>query len=429
MATRPEVSRRLYGGVLEYDAAGYYAGIELINMIVCSSGHQPLDPSADLKLERRSHDFGRRLGWKEDFETDPRCRNVVGDEESALVLRALLRCLQLEIPNSKKEPRWERVHFFPYTRSLVHWDARERAGKKGENNGATARIERTYLRGGGALAHRILRADPDSNRLKETRDGLEQLFSVTDLSPLEYLASTLKGAGYNDPKPVSDEIEQVSESRDDPFEDVYRDGVRSIVGHTDVTSPARVRALLSWTALWLLLMQYRRSLQHLELSYRPLICDCGSGRPQLRRASQMSLKDAQQTILSALTAAAPELSDKACSQIRGFFVSSAATIGFLNAWTGRRHFTFSTNMLETLVLACIPLGSELSFERFVTGVLGDRLGMVVGRNAAEQAGLLTAIDASVFEESETRLAAQMAAAGLMTQYSDATRMISTEGLA
>jgi hypothetical protein len=428
MTTRTEVSRNLYGGVLEYDAAGHYAGIELLNLVICGTGKQTLDPDTDLLLVRRSHDFGRRLGWKAEFENDPRCSKVVGDIESAQVLRALLRCLQLEIPNSKKEPRWERVHFFPYTRSLVHWDARERTSAKADAAGATARIERTYLRGGGALAHRILRSDSDRDRLQSIRGGLERLFSVTDASPLEYLASTLKKAGYNDPKPVTDEIEQTSVSRNDPFEDVYRDGVQNIVGNVGVTSPARVRALMSWTSMWLLLMQYRRSLEYLGKQYLPLICDCGSGRPQLRRASQMSLKEAQQSIVTAVSTASPDLSDKACNQIRGFFVASAATIGFLNAWSGRRHFTFGTDLLETMVLATIPQGTEVTFERFVSSVLGERLGLIVGRGAAEQAGLLTEIDASVFEENETRFAAQLAAAGLMTQYSDATRMVSSEGL-
>lgn len=428
MATRTDVSRKLYGGILEYDAAGYYAGIELLNLVVCTDG-PALDPDGDLKVVRRSHDFGRRLGWKQGFESDARCNNVVGDVESALVLRALLRCLQLEIPNSRKEPRWERVHFFPYTRSLVHWDARERKSSRSDPPDATAQIERTYLRGGGALAHKILRVDPNSGRLQEIREGMERLFSVTDDSPLEYLSATLKTAGYSDPGPVVDEIEQKSVSRNDAFEDVYRDGVRSILGHTDVTSPARVRALISWTSMWLLLMQYRRSQDHLGRDYRPLICDCGSGRPQLRRASQMSLKDAQQTIVAAVSDAEPGLSDKACNQIRGFFVASAATIGFLNAWSGRRHFTFGTDLLETLVLATVPVGQAMTFERFVTGILGECLGLIIGRGAAEQAGLLNAIDASVFEENETRFAAQLAAAGLMTQYSDATRMVSSEGLA
>lgn len=427
MTSKTEVSRRLYGGVLEFDGAGFYPGIELINLVVSSVENRPLDPSADLRVIKRSQDFARRLGWQEDFHKEPRCMDIVGDTESAHVLRALLRCLQLEIPNSKKEPRWERVHFFPYTRSLVHWDARERKAKKGVD-GPIVRTERIYLRGGGALAYRILRSDPDTDRLNAVRDGFDQLFSVTDKSPLEYLVTTLKDAGYSDTQAGTDEIELESESRNDGFEDIYRDGIARILGHDDITSPARVRAILSWTAFWMLLMQYRRSLESLQHDYRPLICDCGSGRPQLRRASQMSLKDAQQVILSAVSTAAPELGDKAFSNFRAFFVASAATVGLLNAWSGRRHFTFGTDLLETIVLATVPKGKEVTFERFVSETLGDRLGLVAGRGAAEQAGLLANIDASVFEENETRLAAQMAAAGLMTQYSDATRMVSSEGL-
>jgi hypothetical protein len=66
----------------------------------------------------------------------------------------------------------------------------------------------------------------------------------------------------------------------------------------------------------------------------------------------------------------------------------------------------------------------MSFERFAKEVLFDRLGIAVGRGAAEASGLVNTIDASIFEENEEQLALQMIAAGLVTQYSDATRMVS-----
>ena len=66
----------------------------------------------------------------------------------------------------------------------------------------------------------------------------------------------------------------------------------------------------------------------------------------------------------------------------------------------------------------------MPFERFATEVLYDCLGVAVGRGAAEASGLVNSIDASIFEENEAQLALQMIAAGLVTQYSDATRMVS-----
>jgi hypothetical protein len=54
--------------------------------------------------------------------------------------------------------------------------------------------------------------------------------------------------------------------------------------------------------------------------------------------------------------------------------------------------------------------------------------MVVGREGAASANLLTRLDASIFEDNEESFAHQLSAAGLMLAYSDATRMVSTRGL-
>mgnify|MGYP003654980968 FL=1 len=60
--------------------------------------------------------------------------------------------------------------------------------------------------------------------------------------------------------------------------------------------------------------------------------------------------------------------------------------------------------------------------------LYEKCGLVVGRDAAESGGQLTSFDVSVFEDNENQLALQMKAAGLLAEYSDATRMIGTGGL-
>jgi hypothetical protein len=99
----------------------------------------------------------------------------------------------------------------------------------------------------------------------------------------------------------------------------------------------------------------------------------------------------------------------------------------LNAWKGRRHITLGLDCIETLVLACVPPGREVTFEDFVTGWLYDRCGLVVGREAAAASGLLRSLDASIFEVNEARLAGQMSTIGLLTVYSDATRMVRPGG--
>lgn len=409
----PAVSRRLFGGVLDFDAAGHYPGLELLNLVYCGAEDELLPAGEHVRLIRRSHDFGRRLVWDGGFKDDPRRHNVLLDDRVAEeTLRELLRCLQLEIPNGTTEPKWSRAHFFPYTPSLIHWDARERYGQ--------VRLERLYLRGGGALAFRILRADPDEPRLERVRKGFRHLYSATAESPLELLAAFMNGQSRNDDQPVLDEIERDTRGNLDDFEDVYRDGIVNILEQQDATSVAKIRAVMGWTGFWLVLMQNRRARNTLGLEASPIICDCGAGSPQLRRVSQRCLQEVLGNILAAVgTNIAPAQRNK----IRSFFWATASANGFLNSWRGRKHFTFSVDALEMIVLATIPSGGELPFERFVTEILHDRLGIAVGRTAAEVSGLVNSIDASIFEENEAQLALQMIAAGLVTQYSDATRMV------
>ena len=81
------------------------------------------------------------------------------------------------------------------------------------------------------------------------------------------------------------------------------------------------------------------------------------------------------------------------------------------------------------MLASTEAKSEMTFESFVSGWLYESCcNVIVGRSAAEQAGLLNVFDASIFEDNENQLAQQMSTAGLLTEYSDATRMVGTGGL-
>ncbi len=413
----PQVSRALFGGVLDFDAAGHYPGLELLNLVFCGQGDELLPVGELVKITRRSHDFGRRLVWDGAFADDPRRRDVLLDDDSAEeTLRELLRCLQLEIPSGAKEPKWSRAHFFPYTQSLIHWDARERS--------KTIRLERLYLRGGGALAFKILRLDRNEGRLHRIREGFKRLYSATLESPLEILAGFINEQSKRDEQPVGDEIESASLANVDDFEDVYRDGVLNVLEQEEATSVAKVRALMGWTGLWLVLMQNRRARGKLDLEESPIICDCGAGNAQLRRVSQRCLQEVLGNIMSAVERAEPMLAKAQRNRIRSFFWATAAANGLLNAWRGRKHFTLSVDALEMIVLATIRAGSQMPFERFVTEELYGRLGVVVGRGAAEASELVQSIDASIFEENEAQLALQMIAAGLVTQYSDATRMVS-----
>ena len=421
----PEVSRNLFGGVLVYDGAGHYPGLELLNFVFGTETGRLLADEDPIRIRRRSHDFARKLVWDEEgFSDDPRKESVVFNDDSEIALRRLLECLQLEIPNLKKRPSWERAHFFPYTRSLIHWDARRRAQGVG--------IERRYLRGGGALAFHVLRKDADSERRERIENGLRNLYGLTESGALEQLASVLLEQGYQDAEVQADDIEPQSEIFDDGLEELYVSGTENILGHTELPSVIRIRSLLSWTAFWLVTVQHFRAARYLGQEESFLICDCGSQYPQLRRASQRCLKEKQALILEAVDAEVSQLEgtlpDKQRNSIRGFFWASAATIGLLNAWRGRRHFTLGIGMIESLVLASTPKDSELTFEKFLHEELFHKFRLVVGRASAEEAGLVSSIDASVFEDNENHLSVQMSAAGFLTEYSDATRMVGAGGI-
>ncbi len=429
----PEISREIFGGVLDYDGAGHYPGLELMNFVFGTTDNDGntiiLPDTEEVYFRRRAHDFARMLVWdEENFPDDPRRKQVFYDDQSEEAMRKLLECLKLEIPSStSKSIAWERAHFFPYTRSLIHWDAR-----RPRSVGGQVRIERRYLRGGGALAFKILRMDRDKARLERCRTGFQKLFEGNDDSSLESLAKVLASNGRRDEEPRKDDIEPLSQSRSDGLENLYRDGTCSILEHTDLASVVRIRALMRWTAFWLVLMQHARAAEQLSRGRGHLICDCGSSYAQLRRASQRCLKEMQSMVMDAVTAAASEkgghVSKTTLNKVRGFFWASAATIGLLNAWRGRRHFTLGIGAIETLVMATTGPTREMSFEEFVSDRLFDDCGLVVGRSAAERAGLLSSIDASVFEDNENHLAQQMGAAGLLTAYSDATRMVGTGSL-
>ncbi|MCG9703218.1 hypothetical protein L1D19_24455 [Vibrio natriegens] len=418
----PELSKQIFGGVLDYDGAGHYPGLELLNIVYGTVDEILLPEEGLVSVKKKAHDFARRLVWDEAFTDESVKQKVLYDTETEDAVRQLLSCLQLPIPSTNKIPGWERAHFFPFTRSLIHWDARKRGEK--------IKVERRYLRGGGALAFHVLRKDHDPNRLNRCRAGFSALFADNDNSALEKLAQTLLNQGYVDSIGSEDQVEADSVAFNDSDEDVFRDGIVNILEHYELSAVARIKALMNWTAFWLLLVQHRRSSSYLQARPSVLICDCGASHAQLRRASQRCLKEVEGTIMGAIDKAVEgrELKAQQRNKLRSFFWSTAATIKLLNAWRGRRHFTVGLELAETLVLAALNKSAEMPYEEFVDKWLYEKCKLVIGRKAAEKSGLLESFDSSVFEDNEDHFAIQMKAAGLLTEYSDATRMVGTGGL-
>jgi len=82
-------------------------------------------------------------------------------------------------------------------------------------------------------------------------------------------------------------------------------------------------------------------------------------------------------------------------------------------------------MLEALVAALLEPGEEEEFYRFCQR-LHEQLGLVIDDRTARTTGLTTAIDGGVFAVNAEAFKARLAAAGLLTHYSDATSIIHGE---
>lgn len=418
----PDITKKLFGGIFDVDGSGHYPGLELINLVVCCS-EGILPQTEKVFVYRAAHDFARQL------ITD----NLQAERRSAVLLDAhtehavahLLRCLELEVPNVVKTKGWERTHFFPYTRSLVHWDARK---ARGADSGV--QLERRYLRGAGAYAFSVLRKDPDHARLARTREGFNSLYPAEARSPLELLAATLRKKGKIDQAPSQDQVEAQSIVANDAWDELFRDGMCNILGHVSLPAVQRVWAVMNWTSIWLVLAEAGRAT---ALGLRPpfsLVVDCAGTHAQLRRAAQRCLKESSAVIEEVSRqegARQGQLSAQQLGKIRGFFGNTAAAGGLLNSWKGRRHFTLQLKAIEALVLAALKPGMEMEYEEFLTDWLYARCHIVAGRDGASRAGMLTEFDGTIFEENERSLAVQMKSAGMLRVFSDATRMVSPGG--
>lgn len=411
------LSLEMFNGVLQSDSSGSYPGLELISFLLGSDqGILPSTP--EVKITRYGHDFARRLVRDETLAKED-IEKVLADDFSEDSIRKLLRCLELELENITKQPTWSRTHFFPYTKSLSHWDSRIRAGKREEK----AMLERQYYRGAGAFAFNVLRFDPDEKRLSEIKKNLEELFYPEKDSPLEFLAKTLRSHGVYDSEPTEDEVENRSrEMLGDELEELYRNGVFNILSHKSLPSVTKIKSIVNWTGIWLIIVGNLRLPTELHTNF---IFDCGGQNQQLRRASQRSLKEFIKNVTLGIESAigGREISGAGIQKIKGFFASTLASMRLINSLKGRRHFTFGLSGIEALTLAAVPSNHEMPFEQFLNSWMFDKCRFVIGRVAAQRAGLLEALDATIFEENEKRLADQVLAVGMLRVYSDATKMV------
>src|SRR5450759_2277639 len=162
------VCRRAFGSMMTQQGRGYYVTLELLAIVWGTNDFDgTVLPTCEKTAlyNRRSHDFARRLMAADpEFIRKEDLAHLSGKGAPA-ILEALLASLRVPIPGRRKPPDWPSLHLYPYVGELIHYDATVRPPNK------TPKIERYLYRGAGGLAHKLLRCDPDQERLEANRVG------------------------------------------------------------------------------------------------------------------------------------------------------------------------------------------------------------------------------------------------------------------
>jgi len=438
MAKRGEgIVKTVFGGSLYQQGRGFYVTLELLAILRGSLLLEKATesdcwvlPSSERKTSflRPTHDFARRLmaGYFE--RTDPERLASTMDKEAADALRKLLLGLHVSVPGRRGQPaNWRKWHLYPYPPDFIHYDALQR--------GRRISIERDSYRGGGGLAHRILREDANRERLAETRSHFRTLLENAS-SPLGALARALGNldeARDEAREQWTDVVESESTVKQSPWVEQLRSGVHRIVKREDLPESKRFETLMHWVPFCL--ARHQQSLAYGALGEaedgqapRFTVFDCQLHNNPIRDLARRAFQESNQAVAKALEAEAKRQSREDLlagnkgwmTSPRTFFTTTMYAVGAANAPGGIRWFTIQPELLEAIVVAKVD--GAISFDRLCNEVLYRQLGMVVDRRSAFELGILD-IDQSTFENNSEGLAEQLAELGFLERYSDMTRMV------
>jgi hypothetical protein len=389
-----------------------------------------------VEVVRRGHDFARRWMAGEDIRAGEAA--YVTGVNGPDVLRGLLVSLRVPIPNRRVMPGWGGQHLYPYIGELIHYDAVPR-----RNREVPVSIEQYTYRGGGGLAHKILRTDPDASRLAANQAGLLRLVEDSG-GPLGRLVNACSAHDLQAATEGADQREADTEVYGTRWVNLLREGVRNITGRSDLARPKQVELLMHFIPFCIARHQLDRACTVIGVNEFEFPTAMVTRTSPARRMSRQELDRARgildralQKVIDVHTA---DLTDAEQAErvlqaasarawrtgIIAFFTGTMATAGALNAHVGSRYVTIQLPLLEALVCALMPSQEEVEFDRFCTDILADRLGLVVDKRSASKRGLTERVDAGEFLENELQLAEDLQGIGMMSEYSDATRMVHGE---
>ncbi|WP_432249634.1 hypothetical protein ACRAR1_21295 [Streptomyces sanyensis] len=460
---------------LEQQGRGFYVPLEMLAIargVYLAHQEDPenhaglLDAGDRITYKRTSHDLARRIATRAHIaEGNEELSKAVelDSPETLETLHALFSSLLVEIPGRRSQPNWFGAHIYPFVGELIHYDAVERpivqrgaTQKKKEQarklqpevKAKAPSIERYLFRGPGGWAYKVLRTDSDPDRKAATRQGLDDLVRDSG-TPLGSLARALSAHDFDyDEKPYEDDSERDINLYEDlsPWPDLLRIGARNIVARNATPRAKRTESLMHWVPYCLARHQLRLARAKLGLTDgESILLDFGNEATPLRSVSQKNLTSFRNDIANAINVQAREMINEAVgdeakkgryerftketgnafASPRAFFSETLAAVGALNATAGRRHFTMKPPMLEALVSATIPQGTEMEFDQFCA-LLYTNYGLVTEKTVAAVSPLAHEVDSSIFEHNGKAFRDKLAAIGLLTQYSDATSMVRGE---
>lgn len=442
-ALSEDIAYDCFGANLQEQGRGFYVTLELLAIVrgCLEAGLPLLDPKADeLRYERRSHDFARRLPHADEpgFFGAEHLAHLGDDERTLRTLSALVESLTVPVPGRRARPTFKLRLLYPYAGDLVHYDAVDR---KRPGGGIAIHVQQYNMRGAGGLAHKILRRDPNDQRRARTAEGLKRLVEDSD-TPLGRLARALAAHDEKQNSPYTDQREARAWPNADlsPWPELICAGVNRIVRRGEAPHARRVRMLLYWVPFCVAMHELSLSAARLG-KLRPVIpVDCvDRGASALRRISRAALADARTLIGDSI---ADALAERALSEGQpkptaqdarreaksplSFFTTTLGAVGALNALAGLRHFVLRPPLIEAICAATLEPGAEMEFEAFCEEVLYGRLGLVTDPESAAQAELTRAVDRAEFADGADALARDLASLGLLLEYSDATRLVHGE---